>query len=405
MEPGITIATDQCVADLVGTAQKDLVILAPAVTERVADAVADRWRALGPSAVQVIVDSDPEVYRLGFGDEKGLQILERVAREVGALLRKQSGTRIAIVVADGKTLIYTPPPRLIEAGPNTAGAANAIFLGQPPPQVSTDLGQGAAAPKVGKAELTAADTEQIQTSLKENPPQKFDIARRMNIFNAYLEFVELELTGVHIDRKRIQIPKHLMGVADQKTRDQISSHFRVVADGSALSGDTLRNDRELLARRFLRVIPNYGTVVKRSEKGKFIEEIEKLRNAVSAFREKLQAELQKSIDRSRQELVRALLPGVQRNPPSEWRFSDGRKPDKETCRMFIEEELAQAFGSAERLLSGMTVKLQFKGVTYEMLTDPEFLAAAAKAGVGMEKLHEEFQAAKAVEPQQLLDLT
>jgi hypothetical protein len=162
--------------------------------------------------------------------------------------------------------------------------------------------------------------------------------------------------------------------------------------------------RRAISRRFLRVIPNYGTVVKRSEKAKFIEDVEKLKIAVAAFRAKLQAELQNSMDRSRQELVRALLPGVQRNPPNEWRFSDGRKPDKETCRMFIEQELAQAFGSAERLLSRMTVKLQFKGVTYEMLTAPEFLAATAKAGVGMEKLHEEFQAAKAVAPQPLLDL-
>ena len=186
-----------------------------------------------------------------------------------------------------------------------------------------------------------------------------------------------------------------MGVADQKTRDQISSHFRMVAEGSALSGEKLRKDRDLIARRFLRVIPNYGTVVKRSEKGKFIEQVEQLRMAVSAFRQKLQLELQESMDRSRRELVRALLPGVQRNPPKEWRFSDGRKPDKETCRMFLDEELAQAFGSAGRLISGMTVKLQFKGVTYEMLTDDEFLAAAVKAGVDLEKLHDEFQAAKA----------
>ena len=65
------------------------------------------------------------------------------------------------------------------------------------------------------------------------------------------------------------------------------------------------------------------------------------------------------MDKSRQELVKALLPGVQRNPPKEWRFSDGRKPDKDTCRTFIEQELERAFGSAQRVLGGMEVGLQF----------------------------------------------
>ena len=395
MEPGITIANDDTVAELVRGANRELVVLAPALTESLAQAVAERWGQLGPSAVQVIIDSDPEVYRLGFGDEKGLSILETTASMIGGVLRKQPGTRIAVIVSDGRTLIYTPTPRLIEAGPNTAGGANAVLLGAAPAAVAADLGQDGGTPKVGRAPFDDAQAEYIRRNLQDNPPQKFDIARRMNVFNAYLEFVELELSGVQIDRKRIQIPNHLIGVADQKTRDQLSSHFRVVAEGSSLSGEQLRKDRDLIARRYLRVIPNYGTVVRRSEKEQLVDEVEKLKAAVATFREKLEAELQKTIDRSRQELVRALLPGVQRNPPSQWRFSDGRKPDKETCRLFLDQELAQAFGTAKRLISGMTVKLQFKGVTYEMLNDEDFLVAAGKARLGLGKLHEEFQAAKA----------
>jgi hypothetical protein len=104
------------------------------------------------------------------------------------------------------------------------------------------------------------------------------------------------------------------------------------------------------------------------------------------------------MDKSRRELVKALLPGVQRHPPKQWRFSDGRKPDKNACRVYIEQELEQTFGSAERLLSGMDVTLRFKGVTYEMLKDDEFLKAADKARLDVKRLHEEFGAAKAAPP-------
>src|SRR5262249_35813400 len=151
---------------------------------------------------------------------------------------------------------------------------------------ATDAGE----PRVGAAALSTTELQSLRQDLAENPPQEFDIARRMNVFNSYFEFVELELSGVHIDRKRIQIPAHLMGVADQKTRDQISSHFQVVPEGSVLSGEKLRKDRDLIAKRFMRVIPTFGTVVRRSEKTMLVAEVEALKKAVGEFRTKLKAE-------------------------------------------------------------------------------------------------------------------
>lgn len=124
-----------------------------------------------------------------------------------------------------------------------------------------------------------------------------------------------------------------------------------------------------------------------------------LRQRVEAFRAKLQEKLQESIDRSRIELVGALLPGVSRRSPKEWRLSDGQKPDKETCCIDIEQDLARAFGTASQWLSGMDVNFQFKGLTYETLNDNDFLTAAEKAGLDVERLHVEFDAAKGFAPQ------
>jgi hypothetical protein len=391
----IDVAGDRQIADYVLSAQRRLVALAPAVTRLVAEAICDRWRYLGPELVSVILDIDPEVYRLGYGEAVALELLVETAASVNAVIRRQPGIRIGVIIADDRTLVYSPTPQLIEAGPNTAGAANAIYLGPVPLSLVSDLAPETGDARVGATPMAPAEIQKIRQDLTENPPQKFDIARRMNVFNSYFEFVELELAGVHIDRKRIQIPALLMGVADEKTREQIRSQFQIVPPDSILSGETLRRDRDLLVRRFMKVIPNYGSVVRRAEKDELIKEVEKLRESVVAFRNKVGVELQKSMDKSRQELVKALLPGVQRNPPKEWRFSDGRKPDKDACRIYIEQELEKAFGTAQRLLGGMEVGLQFKGVTYETLKEEGFLAAAAKAGLDVNRLHEEFEAAKA----------
>lgn len=390
----IDIAGEQQPIEFIGSARERLVVIAPAVTLPVADAICAKWHELRNDAT-VVLDSDPEVYRLGYGDEASLNRLTETAALMDVAIRRQPGLRLGIVIADARTLIYSPTPRLIEAGPNTPGSANALYIGAPPAALERDIDASGGRPRVGGGTLQEGDLTRIRRDLADNPPQKFDIARRMTVFNAYFEFVEFELTGVHIERKRVPIPAHLLGVADQKTREQIRSHFQVVPDGSKLSGEALRHDRDLIARRFLCVIPNFGTVVRRSDKPAFKEAVEALKKSVEVFRQKLQAELQQSMDKSRRELVKALLPGVQRHPPKQWRFSDGRKPDKEACRVYIEQELEQAFGSAERVLSGMDVTLRFKGVTYEMLKDDEFLKAAEKVRLDVKRLHEEFDAAKA----------
>lgn len=397
MEPGITIATDAAVADFVRATQRDLVVLAPAVTALVAEAIADRWRSLGGPAVQVIIDSEPEVYRLGFGDEQGLQILERAAQECGALLRKQPGTRIAIVVSDGQTLIYTPAARLVEAGPNTAGAANAILLGAAPQALAADLGQGTSTPKVGKTQLTSADTERIEASLKENPPQKFDIARRVNVFNSYFEFVELEVLGTQISKQTVQIPNHILGVVDDKTRRQLKTQFRIVPPEDELSGEHLSKDRELIAQQYLTRIPNYGVIVRRNKKEEFVKAVDALKASVDAFSKRLEESLAHAMETQRAHLMDAFLPRLTENPPKEWTPSDGRRPSEGVIRTHLERELQRAFGNPRRLLKQMKVSLLFKGVTYELLTNDDFLKACGAAGLDMNQMHEEYEAARAHE--------
>src|SRR5690606_582210 len=124
------------------------------------------------------------------------------------------GLRLCVVVADHRTLIFAPTPQLIEAGPNTTVGANAIYLGSPSAALERDLSAEGGRPKIGAEPLTAEDAQRVRCDLEENPPQSFDIARRMRVFNSYYEFVDLELTGVQIDRKQVRIPAHLMGVAD-----------------------------------------------------------------------------------------------------------------------------------------------------------------------------------------------
>ena len=65
------VASDEALIELILGARNRLVVVAPALTQAVADALSGRLRDLN-DRVTIILDSDPEVYRLGFGDQVAL---------------------------------------------------------------------------------------------------------------------------------------------------------------------------------------------------------------------------------------------------------------------------------------------------------------------------------------------
>ncbi len=68
-------------------------------------------------------------------------------------------------------------------------------------------------------------------------------------------------------------------------------------------------------------------------------------------------------------------------------------PNFEAIRQTLRHEVEAMFGSAESLFSAMEMKLIFKGVTYELLYDAEFVRIAQEKIQSFRDLHEEFEAA------------
>ena len=215
----IVVATDDHICELIRQAANRLVVLAPAVHEKVACALATRWNELGASKVSVILDLDPEVFRLGYGQLTALKLLEKTAASLGTLIQRQPGIRIGVIVADDVTLIYSPTPLLIEAGPATPTAPNAIRLDHAPQRIVDEVGHGddgVRAQTVGLDKATAADVGKVEADLKANPPQPFDITRKVRVFNAAFEFVDFELSGTSIDQMTFPFPNTSMELLTNK---------------------------------------------------------------------------------------------------------------------------------------------------------------------------------------------
>src|SRR5690349_18619460 len=107
--------TDADLIGLVSCVRRRLAVIAPGLSVPVAEALVETWRRLGPQAVQVILDPDPEVCRMGYGDFAALKLLQETAEAMGARIHQQPGLRIGVVVTDEATAVFSPTPLLIES--------------------------------------------------------------------------------------------------------------------------------------------------------------------------------------------------------------------------------------------------------------------------------------------------
>jgi hypothetical protein len=378
----------------INCARRRLLVVSPGLTEEVAQAVAAKWIELGRDAVQVVLDPDPDICRLGYGDLSALELLHRTAAELRTTVLEQSGIRIGIVLTDETTTIFAPTPRLVESGGEPGERMNAVQfdLSGTSESISIDI-EALDLHANPLSEQTIADAAK---DLGNNPPLKFDVTQRIRVFNTLFEFVELELNGMSLNRRKVNIPPELLGLAgDQEDRDLLNSTTNLIDTASALSGEDLMKARQKIDQDFLTSLPEFGKVILRSDKEEFLQRIDGFKARIDEHKKKVEKELGAEIETKRQRLFRGLLPAVLANPPRSWVKAYPPDQRNDVVKQRLDEELSKAFGKVENIVGAMEVKVLFKGVTYELLSDPHFLSVASEKLPSLEKLHREFSAIEA----------
>lgn len=407
----ITNADDDRLIGLVREAKRRVCLVSPGVSPAVAEELIGAWKRLGTRAVNVVIDVDPEVCRLGYGSLDAVTRLREFAAGAGTLVCHQPGIRIGLLICDDNMLVFSPTPLLVEAGSHQENRPNAILLGAVPEQVATDVGLGSNPDKervVGLDAVTPAQVESVAADLASAPPVKFDLARQVRVFTSRFQFVELEMTGCYVSRKKVQIPSSLVGLAkNDDVASQFHAHFNLinkatlevkVKDDRKITEESLQKKRQAIIQDFLISLTGYGSVVQRANKQRLQDAVDLLKADVKSFQEGSKAQLQLLMDSNAKALTDALLPAVRRSPPESYRKFHGPEIPEPQLVQYLTQDIKSAFGRADALVSEMKVSLVFKDLAYESLVDEGFLAVARKAMPGVESLHSEFGAAKEAQP-------
>ena len=387
-----TVASDAAVVSLIESAERRLVVIAPALSRSVADALAARFDDLDHLDIRVIVDADAEVYRLGFGEREALDVIRDAASRNLLDLRVQPGVRIGVIISDEDTMVFAPVSKNIEAGSDTAEKPNAIVLrGTSADKLARAAGaqqdDDRPSGEIGNAALDPDKVKAMQADLERNPPAKFDIARRLQVFSSRVVYVEFEIKSFALGRKQVPLPDEFNTVRNANLQAQISSRLRapmteigavqvVIGDGNNAKTEKiddawLRKERKRIEDHYTFQIDNFGRVILRGDRSDFDAAVQKFKKVVEKYHEKVREALDAHRDKFQENFVAEFLPRWKEDPP-DYMTRWGNRSDEDSLKTELTKRAIEVF---DKMLDFQppSIRLVEKNISPKNVEDPRFL--------------------------------
>jgi hypothetical protein len=400
------------IAEAIRAAKHSVCYAAPGIQIEPAEAMKEVASRIGPELITVCLDFDERVLRMGFGDLAAVMKL----LEAGIAVTSTPGLRTGLVIVDHAGYIFTPTALFLEAEDRPGDAPNAMRLTKDqatealarlsPAAKSIAIAMArtpedkerirAQAVEIKSVPVEAKSISDVQRRLAEAPPVRFDVARQVRVFNAYLQYVDLKLEGAAIQRHRVAIPASIQKLGGAKDIEgRLKTTFDLIEKGGKLSSKALEDGLNEIRKNFTPSLgKDHGRVVLKAAKPHLEARLAAFRSDLERHQETVKSELQDKLDESRKQIVDYYVPLVVQNPPDAMR-GQFLKFGEDEARLWLSSELDRVFPKAEALLQRMQLDVRFKDVTFETLNREDFLNAirAAFPHVDWEKAYSEFRAA------------
>ena len=418
------VVNDDLLVERIMAAQEWIVLIAPGIHMPVAEALAARMDDLDPPRITLVLDGGEDICRIGLSEIAALRLVHGKAVNAGNPVRSQPGLRIGALIVDEETLVWAPTARAVEAVPSGTGP-DAEPGSLMPNSLLLDLDVGAqlqwavgaegidASPdevEVGREAITPAAVKKLAEVLQANPPIPIDLQRITRVFSTKLQFVELEVRGAKLSRRKLTLSSSLINAdADDLLREMLDSGLRPFADFKdrpievpifvrgkqafdedrrpllePVSEAHLNRERAALEADFLYTIGGFGTLIERDRKPEFQQRLDAYRACMEAHAEGLRKLLQAEMETVVEKVVTLI---------TERGAKTGPTINQERLQANLMEQIAGRDDSKP------VVRCVFKDVTHEQTQDTEFrhkvdraLPASVKKRLG--EWYIEFSAAR-----------
>jgi hypothetical protein len=381
--------------------------------QKVARSMLEASARLGVEMLTVCLDFDERVMRMGYGEIEAVGLL----RDADINVSDVPGLRTAFVIVDDVGFVFTPTALYLEAEPIGSVAPNAMRMSaEQRKEALARLSPGAKTIAIAQAQtpqekqliealpldmasnpITDEKYSEVGIELDEVPPVRFDLARQVRVFEPYLQYVELSLTGAAIQRHRLAIPPNIQKLGGSEDLERrLRTTFDLIEKGSKFSSKPLEDALNEIRKNFTPSLgKDHGRLVLKAAKPVLTSRLATFREKLKKHQEDVAAELQKHLDESRKQIVNYYVMRVVDAPPDALLGQTHTgKPTEEGARRWLDQELSRVFPKAASLIQEMKLEERFKDVTFETLNRPEFLESvkATFPSVDWDKAYNEFKA-------------
>jgi hypothetical protein len=378
---------DNTLAEAIRQATERIVYVAPGLGPATATALIEM---AGPTPT-IVLDPDPDVCRIGFGDVKGFELIAKAIANRRVAVQRKAGLRVGVLVADDSVLVWAPTAEAVDRQ-RTGGEPNGVSLRGDGRQSLAESLSAQAATVLGPEQLNATMAQAVVEDLKTNPPAPFDLSQRARVFSTRFQFVEFEVRGAEWTERKVGLSSFLMNAdLPEAIRDILETQVRPFqhqgdvecdvpgflngqpafdASGKrilvkATQADVLKRwDR--IRETFLRRVPGYGWLIRRDAVDPFKADIASFEEVLKAWVDAFRAHVNQNREAQVKDLVDAILR----------RAAGGRHDTIPSA----EEIRGQVADGLDRLrVIAPCVRLVFKDVAWESSRDREFLEALESA--------------------------
>ena len=398
---------DEDVVRRIREAKARLVYVAPGVSAAVGEALQAHLTNTPRTQLMVVLDGDEECCRLGYSDASALEKLNDAAVQAGISIRRQSGLRLGLLMADDEVLIWTPTPLMFEA-PRGEDEPNGLILTPAttqalPEALGIDPASTSKQPEIGVAPLEAAEVAKVVEAIKIAPPAPFDLSRLSRVFSARFQFIETVLKGAELTKREMRLDSLIVNSdAPDELRPLLQTTIQpfstdadktvdvpVIVNGELAfnkNGDPLtkpttqaeiRGYWNELSNRYIIHLPGFGKIIRHADKAKFEAGKRDFETVLAAWVQGFQKLVKGDHDQRVAGIVRLIVNRMKQ-------ADDSKKLGHDVITALVKKGL-----DGLRVIEP-SVKVVYKNITVESTRDSEFLDTLRKA-VPAEELEGWFQ--------------